>query len=141
MATVPICPRRGGGESDLGKENPIEYCCPSFLTTINKNYYIPPPCLEHQRKRDPYLHGQPKMTVSLSILTIVSLLTSRYRHLPGLQILPLPKSEHEVPYQPRMLSQDVRILCRPHLLLGSSPMSSSWLWAHITETALSEADT
>jgi hypothetical protein len=41
------------------------------------------------------------------------------RGLPRLQVLAVPEPEHALSHQPGMLPQDVRVLRRPHLLIGS----------------------
>ena len=58
------------------------------------------------------------------------------RHLPRLQILPLPQPIHALPREPGMLPQDVRILRRPHLLARPRPLPRRRLRPHPAQSPL-----
>ena len=62
------------------------------------------------------------------------------RHLPRLQILPLPQPQHALPRQPRMLPQNVRVLRRPHFQHGPCPLSCRRLRSHPPQTTISATD-
>jgi len=67
-------------------------------------------------------------------------LTDICRYLPSMQVFTLPKSEHEIPCQPRMLPQDVRVLCGPHLLPWARSMPCSRVSKDIEEAPISSTD-
>lgn len=52
------------------------------------------------------------------------MLITLHRGLPRLQVLAVLEPQYALPHQPRMLSQDVRVLCRPDLLIWTSTLSS-----------------
>jgi len=80
-------------------------------------------------------------TVRLSPAPLYLTLTENHiRHLPHLQIIPLSQPEHAVPCQSSMLPQDVRVLRRPHILPGPSPLPRGRLCAYDTEATIQEAD-
>lgn len=66
--------------------------------------------------------------------------TSLDRLLPSMQIVSLPQSRFTIRRQPRMLPQDVHVVCRPDLLVWTRVLSSGGLRQNFTKGTVSAAD-